>query len=444
MSNLDFTSSLQHVAVITTKSLRILQDRQRGHCERGLFTGETLQPLKSLNALESLEYGQILGFSKFFRISRKWIFLKPPLKRPLFRTQILSWFWFGQNESTANGNTASVNLARETIHKKSAHKSRQCSCSPLAPKFGALLNSTWNYNSHDTTTFECLTSTHRGPTVVTTVKWRPPPGHHWEVKIALTKTAKLQQFRANRSEMTTFAESCNARHMQRLWSDKLDTAQSMQNVHDMLRRFMAVVVSSAFRKSLKLPSTQNKKHTWKAIVCGIYFCLTRSLPSLHWPTVRFLWTTVTGCMFKSDRPVLVPCRSVLVIGLSMMLLIPNATTVGKSLAPSLAIDHFKLPMTWRLLLLTSQSPTHHLLALPSIDDCVALEGCKVARLLLAMGVWKLSQTQEPIPLKPEGPNMLRAMRPRLHPRHFPVLVLETKTTGCKERKRRWPRRHHGR
>ena len=37
---------------------------------------------------------------------------------------------------------------------------------------GALLNSTWNYNSHDTTTFECPNSTHRGPNVATTVKWR--------------------------------------------------------------------------------------------------------------------------------------------------------------------------------------------------------------------------------------------------------------------------------
>ena len=30
---------------------------------------------------------------------------------------------------------------------------------------GALLNSTWNYNSHETTTFECPTLTHRGPNV---------------------------------------------------------------------------------------------------------------------------------------------------------------------------------------------------------------------------------------------------------------------------------------
>ena len=37
---------------------------------------------------------------------------------------------------------------------------------------GALLNNTWNYNSHETTTFECPNSTHQGPKVATTVKWR--------------------------------------------------------------------------------------------------------------------------------------------------------------------------------------------------------------------------------------------------------------------------------
>ena len=51
-----------------------------------------------------------------------------------------------------------------------------------------------------------------------------PPGHHWEAKIALTTTAKLQQLRANNREMTTFAESCNDCEMQQPWSDKLETA----------------------------------------------------------------------------------------------------------------------------------------------------------------------------------------------------------------------------
>ena len=76
--------------------------------------------------------------------------------------------------------------------------------------FGALPNSTWNYNSHETTTFGCPSSTHRGPKV-----WqRPwnddfstvtPPGHHWEANVALTTTAKLQRLRVNSREMTTFA-----------------------------------------------------------------------------------------------------------------------------------------------------------------------------------------------------------------------------------------------
>ena len=42
-----------------------------------------------------------------------------------------------------------------------------------------------------------------------------PPSHHRDAKNALTTTAKLQQLRANSREMTTFAESCNDREMQR-------------------------------------------------------------------------------------------------------------------------------------------------------------------------------------------------------------------------------------
>ena len=60
-------------------------------------------------------------------------------------------------------------------------------------------------------------------------------------------TAKLQQLRANSREMRSFAESCNDREMQRPRSDKLETAQSLQNMHEILRRFVAVVVSSASR-----------------------------------------------------------------------------------------------------------------------------------------------------------------------------------------------------
>ena len=68
--------------------------------------------------------------------------------------------------------------------------------------------------------------------------------------ITLTTTAKLQQLRVNSREMTTFAASCNDREMQRPRSDKLETAQLLQNLRKILCRFMAVVVSSAFWKSL--------------------------------------------------------------------------------------------------------------------------------------------------------------------------------------------------
>ena len=47
------------------------------------------------------------------------------------------------------------------------------------PQSGALLNSTWNYNSLETTTFECPSSTHRGPKVATTVKRRPKWQRPW-------------------------------------------------------------------------------------------------------------------------------------------------------------------------------------------------------------------------------------------------------------------------
>ena len=72
-------------------------------------------------------------------------------------------------------------------------------------------------------------------------------------------TAKLQQFRANSCELTTFVESCNDRQMQRPRSDKLDTAQSLQNVREIWHRFMAVAVFSAFRKSLTYGVENNKR-----------------------------------------------------------------------------------------------------------------------------------------------------------------------------------------
>ena len=68
--------------------------------------------------------------------------------------------------------------------------------------------------------------------------------------ITLTTTAKPQQLRVNSREMTTFAASCNDREMQRPRSDKFETAQLLQILHKILCRVMAVVVSSAFWKSL--------------------------------------------------------------------------------------------------------------------------------------------------------------------------------------------------
>ena len=56
-----------------------------------------------------------------------------------------------------------------------------------------------------------------------------PPGHHQEATVALTTAAKLQQVRANSREMTS---------------------QKLNEEHEILRRFMAVVVSSAFWDSL--------------------------------------------------------------------------------------------------------------------------------------------------------------------------------------------------
>ena len=69
--------------------------------------------------------------------------------------------------------------------------------------------------------------------------------------ITLTTTAKPQQLRVNSREMTTFAASCNDREMQRPRSDKFETAQLLQILRKILCCFMAVVVSSAFWKSLR-------------------------------------------------------------------------------------------------------------------------------------------------------------------------------------------------
>ena len=80
-----------------------------------------------------------------------------------------------------------------------------------------------------------------------------PPGHRG-ARIAFT-TAKLQQLQANNSEMTTFAESRNDREMQRPWNDKPEAQHSLPKVYEILHRFVAVVVLSAFRKSLMVVDT---------------------------------------------------------------------------------------------------------------------------------------------------------------------------------------------
>ena len=88
--------------------------------------------------------------------------------------------------------------------------------------------------------------------VATTVKRRLLHLAIIEVQlITLTTTAKPQQLRVNSREMTTFAASCNDREMQRPRSDKFETAQLLQFLRKILCRFMAVVVSSAFWKSLR-------------------------------------------------------------------------------------------------------------------------------------------------------------------------------------------------
>ena len=71
-----------------------------------------------------------------------------------------------------------------------------------------------------------------------------PPGHHSTAKIALTTTAKIQQWRADNCEMTTLllflAESCNDREIQRRWSDKSEAQHSPPELHEILRRSFQV------------------------------------------------------------------------------------------------------------------------------------------------------------------------------------------------------------
>ena len=106
-----------------------------------------------------------------------------------------------------------------------------------------------------------------------------PPGHHWEATVALTTAAKLQKVQANNREMTS---------------------QKLNEEHEILRRFMAVVVSSAFWDSLNnflAPAFSR----WEAqsskifVILVLYALLPSSAFSLLWQT------------FADSRQMAVPC-----------------------------------------------------------------------------------------------------------------------------------------
>ena len=128
-------------------------------------------------------------------------------------------------------------------------------------RFGGILNSPWNYNSHETTTFGCSNSTSWGPKAVTALKWRLlHRAIYWEVAVALTTAAKLQKVRANSREMTS---------------------QKLNEEHEILRRFMAVVVSSAFRDSLTFPRFQDR-----SVFGTLRFRIADSVPQRSQPFQR--------------------------------------------------------------------------------------------------------------------------------------------------------------
>ena len=74
---------------------------------------------------------------------------------------------------------------------------------------GGSLNSPWNYNSHETTTLECSTSTSWGPKAVTAVKWR----------LLHPAIIERQQFCTHNSRQTTKSPS------QQPWNDESGTQQ---------------------------------------------------------------------------------------------------------------------------------------------------------------------------------------------------------------------------
>ena len=84
---LDFLFWDRHSLLEFFLGLDTFRTGKKGHYERGLFTGESLESLESPNSLESVESGR----GVFSRISRKSTFLKDPLfpKEPFFRTRYL-------------------------------------------------------------------------------------------------------------------------------------------------------------------------------------------------------------------------------------------------------------------------------------------------------------------------------------------------------------------
>ena len=77
-----------------------------------------------------------------------------------------------------------------------------------------------------------------------------PPSHHREANIVLRTTGKLQQLRANNREMTTLQKHATTAKCNDRETTSQRPQQSPPEWHEILRCFVAVDVSSAFRKSL--------------------------------------------------------------------------------------------------------------------------------------------------------------------------------------------------
>ena len=60
---------------------------------------------------------------------------------------------------------------------------------------------------------------------------------------------KLVRMEANNRETTTSAEACKDCKLQRPWTCKSEAQQSPPELHEISRRVMAVVVSSAFSQA---------------------------------------------------------------------------------------------------------------------------------------------------------------------------------------------------